>query len=567
MLAIEVTLLTGRYVATRSNDRDRPEWPPHPARLFSAMVSAYADREVPDGEERLALEWFEALGAPSICCTDAPPTRALVTSFVPVNDATVLRDQRRLYERIIEAEGAVASLPADTPPKAREKAVAKLDKVLARAVADTQRATQAPETASASVANKALELFPDHRGRQPRTYPTIVPRDERIWYVWSAVDALPAHTAVLDGLLARVARLGHSSSMVSCRVAAEPPAPTFLPDDGGSEPIRVTAPGLLSALEAEYAYHRGSEPRSLPAVVVPYRIASDDEHSPSSAAAPLLGEEWIVLRRSGKGSFSLRQSLDIARVVRKALISHAPEPVHEIVSGHAPGRPGERTAPTTSPHLAVVPLPNVGNQRADGRLLGIGLILPRDVSLDGRKAVQSAVRRWQETNNGLLRIGDVEVCRFEEVTDEAVPWGLQPGRWCRPTVEWASVTPIALDRHPGDLRSERRDRRTRAEEEARTAIVRACVYAGLPEPAEVEVRLDTPWRGVPPLRRFAPFRTGAGKGPLVRCSVHARLWFDEPVRGPVLIGAGRFYGYGLFAPVPGRERSGGVRGADRSVAS
>ena len=39
MFAIRVECLTGRYVATAYDDRSRAEWPPHPARLFSALVA------------------------------------------------------------------------------------------------------------------------------------------------------------------------------------------------------------------------------------------------------------------------------------------------------------------------------------------------------------------------------------------------------------------------------------------------------------------------------------------------------------------------------------------------
>jgi CRISPR-associated protein Csb2 len=77
MLAIEVAFLTGRYVATAYNTRNESEWPPHPARLFSALVAAHfaADAtSVPDhSNERLLLEWLERQGAPSILASDATP--------------------------------------------------------------------------------------------------------------------------------------------------------------------------------------------------------------------------------------------------------------------------------------------------------------------------------------------------------------------------------------------------------------------------------------------------------------------------------------------------------------
>ena len=40
MLAIRIDLLAERYTATEFNDRNRAEWPPHPGRLFSALVAA-----------------------------------------------------------------------------------------------------------------------------------------------------------------------------------------------------------------------------------------------------------------------------------------------------------------------------------------------------------------------------------------------------------------------------------------------------------------------------------------------------------------------------------------------
>ncbi len=86
MFALEVRFLTGRYVATAYNDRAQTEWPPHPLRLYSALVATYADAF--DAAEREALEWLEALPPPRISASEAS-VRELVTVFVPVNDTTV----------------------------------------------------------------------------------------------------------------------------------------------------------------------------------------------------------------------------------------------------------------------------------------------------------------------------------------------------------------------------------------------------------------------------------------------------------------------------------------------
>ena len=95
-IGIEVNFLTGRFVATCHNDRRQPEWPPHPARLFSALVAAWADADEPDAAERAALEWLESQASPEIAASDAVPRKA-VSHFVPVNDASVV--SRSWYER------------------------------------------------------------------------------------------------------------------------------------------------------------------------------------------------------------------------------------------------------------------------------------------------------------------------------------------------------------------------------------------------------------------------------------------------------------------------------------
>lgn len=90
MLVLRVTYLTGRVYSAAFEDGDDkavPEWPPHPSRLFSALVASWGDG---GAEEDLipALEWLEGLGAPTIyagSCT----RRKLVKTFVPVNDSAL----------------------------------------------------------------------------------------------------------------------------------------------------------------------------------------------------------------------------------------------------------------------------------------------------------------------------------------------------------------------------------------------------------------------------------------------------------------------------------------------
>src|SRR4051794_21899055 len=85
MLALEVELLLGRYVATDFRDRDRAEWPPHPARLFSALVAAAYESGLGESA-RAALLWLESQPPPCIAADEAASPQTPVTVYVPVND-------------------------------------------------------------------------------------------------------------------------------------------------------------------------------------------------------------------------------------------------------------------------------------------------------------------------------------------------------------------------------------------------------------------------------------------------------------------------------------------------
>src|SRR3954447_3622880 len=85
MFALEIEYLTGRAVASGRDDRDAAEWPPHPGRLFMALVAAFAEHDSTDAAERAALRWLECQPPPALWATDAG-RREVHTVFVPVND-------------------------------------------------------------------------------------------------------------------------------------------------------------------------------------------------------------------------------------------------------------------------------------------------------------------------------------------------------------------------------------------------------------------------------------------------------------------------------------------------
>ncbi len=551
MLAIEVAFLTGRYVATAYNTRMQGEWPPHPARLFSALVATHvaAREELSDAlAERAILEWLEQQGAPSIVASDAAP-REVVTVFVPVNDVALTNVDEEARE-LDEARAAFAIANAGGDGKVLKKATAaakKAEGAFKKAVA------QAIEVPSKVMdARYGSRLLPDQRGRQPRTFPSMTPVDPVVTYVWPHAAPSDQQRRQLDALLQRVVRVGHSSSLVSVRLVDEAAAPTWNPVADGEENLRTVNAGQLAALESAFERHRETEPRVMPSVSQPYSRAlprGDIE----SIAQSLFSEDWLVLRRVAGPSLPMIAAAGLARAVRKTLMSFADEPLPEVLSGHTvDGRPSER------PHLAVVPLPFVGHPHASGAILGLALVLPRSEAPLERRAVYGAVDRWEQkfrqededTPPVTLHLGPAGDLILERVEWGAVQATLKAEVWCGPAKRWSSVTPIALDRNPGDLRS--RDARKLAEaiREATVSIERGCERIGLPRPSTVDILPAAPWAGAAKARHYPPYPADAAR--TRRVLTHARLVFNEPVRGPILLGAGRYGGIGLFRPEASR---------------
>ncbi|MGH3406632.1 MAG: type I-G CRISPR-associated protein Csb2 [Streptosporangiaceae bacterium] len=577
MFAIAVELLAGRYTATKFNDRSQHEWPPHPARLFSAMVAAWADNDVPDPDEWAALRWLEEQDPPLIRCGEGHQ-RTVVTHYVPVNDPRALaRDLSNTYAQMAEARRGLREAERSGDERAVRRAQASVARSDAKAAADAARAG----TATGREIPATLQVLPEFRGKQGRTYPTVIPDEPTVWFLWPGARPTADQRAVLDALVGRVGRIGHSSTLVACRCEDNGPDHTWAPGRGaGSTRLRVPRAGLADQLEQAFATHRGEEPRMLPAGMSEYHRPGAGRLSPR---VPLLGGDWYVLGITGPRRRSAVQALAITRACRNALLSHGDRPSPEILSGHQrSASDGGRTPPSERPHLAVVPLLNAGSPHSDGAVFGVALVLPADCPDDDREAVKRALQSWSAAGLELFlpARADGQATRLilEDLgVDRAVT---EPGwldtalaarrrtttrdYWCRPARRWLTVTPVALDRFPGNLRSRQAQARDRAEAEASASVARACVLArlaGQSGEVRVTIRLDAPLVGIPasPAGRhdggrayFPGYQTGQGTP---RACVHAEIEFAEPVAGPVLIGAGRYLGYGLCLPRPPKENT------------
>jgi len=488
VLAFRVRYLLGRVAAadvSRGSEKDRGEWPPHPDRLFSALVQAWSDLGRP-GRERGFLERIEKAGPPHIHAARATPDVSRV-SFVPVPDnwKPYDRDPNTKKDKPFPVMGAMR---------------------IGRDRKERRFVSQAVD----------LDVREPHA-----TIGWPRPGDHD---AWSAGDFEAA-----ECLSRLVGYLGHSSSVVAVDVVREIPAPAWMPDEDGTLLLRVPHADRLATLER--AFEAGRRPP-----VSTWQPYGQQLRKSSNPTGPW--RDAIVFRLvGGPHRLPLVAALQATRSLREQLkdVFRRPpfnEEPPEVVSGRASAANGH--AKTQSPHLAFVALPDVDHAHARGHLLGLAILLPRTLGGGARRRVFAAIAQLAH-----LDLAGIGRWHLERQTLETPLHGLLPETWAGPSRTWATVTPMAFDRDPCDLHGE----------DAETGVRLACTWLDLPAPTEVTLSSSPFLLGVEHARDFPLYRPTAATPR--RRHVHVRLEFDEPIYGPLAIGAGRYLGYGLCRPIRG----------------
>lgn len=504
MIAIGLRFLAGRIVATHPADRERAEWPPHPDRVFMALVAAWGTSDrLP--KEADALRWLESLGAPELVAsheaddeTSEVTRREVVTSYVPVNDTEL------------------SSRSSKKPP------------------------SDAQITAG-------LGLLPEKRLRQARHFPAVTPKSDCVLLRWPAAEA-NGHIISLDRLCRKVTYLGHSSSPVQCWLVTDPatvqPATLVpVPNRAGTLRLRVPATGRFDDLEARFA--AGLRPNSSGwAAYAPPRPPMPKTPRVETCFDPRL----FVLRQTDGPCYGLASTLLLTRVLRDTVMSRYTAihktPTPEWISGHASG--GKRSE---TDHLGFVPLPHIGREHADGHLLGLALAVPRNVpDEEVSRAFRGVLVSGDESAEPVelrLVLGKAGALTLELDDRPNRPVALQSEIWTAdtgPARRWATVTPIAFDRHPKG-----KDPWVEIENAVRAAAIRVGVGDVLESVTLSPVSLFV---GAPTNRGFPNLQRKSGGNVH---HTHAVLTFRDPVVGPLLLGAGRYRGYGFCRPLRSEE--------------
>ncbi len=464
MLAIEVEYLLGRAVATDHRARDRAEWPPHPNRLFSALVDAHHANATP--ATAAVLQWLESLSPPSLSASlDGDVSiRDVGKHWVPVND----------------------ELPSTE-----------------------SRLRPAPLSAQ--------------RSRQERFFPAVIPSNPCVTFIWPNSEATTEQRRALETLVHRLCYLGHSSSLVRAAILEVAPRPNLVPDVSGQPAIavlRVPGPGRLRRLNEIHSLRRENETIQPP-------IGNEVRYF-NAAAIPLTSTFalWGRLRIKSGPPIGLEATAPLLGRLRAALLSKLAEPMPESVSGHLVDG-----GKAVNPHLALVPLSNIANRYADGGVKGFGLLLPANTQVELCERVADAFLSIARLHLGTF--GTLELTAHTD--DESMKSLHFQNLYMTPSREWQSVTPVVLGRHA-------KPRRGYDEQ----SIVREEVLrAGLPAPTEILLSHVSAVAGAPLASAFSRERVTHLQGRAMR---HVSLRFEHEIAGPVLVGAGRFFGLGLFLP-------------------
>jgi CRISPR-associated protein Csb2 len=354
------------------------------------------------------------------------------------------------------------------------------------------------------------------RRKQPRFFPAQGPSEAVVHFVWRDAEPEPELAEALDRLASRTGYLGKACSVVRMRVTDTAPEPNYAPESGGEDVLRVPSKGRLQELgwlfEADQRVSPGAQQR--------YR-RTDSE---GAEMEPLRTEfeQMAVFRKKAGPGLPIEATLTLTDAVRQALMSNAGNggPMTDLIHGH-----------NADTHCAVVGLPFVGREHADGHLMGFAVIFPRATDMGERIAVLRACRALEGRGVNIPRIGDWEV----EVEEEAaLNQSLRAATWTRPSRVWRTVTPILLDRFP-------KKKGLGVEE----ILAASCRRIGLPNPVGIEHGPYSAVDGVPPVPAFRLQRAGEQRA---RWGVHARIEFATKVRGPMVLGAGRYFGLGFLRP-------------------
>jgi CRISPR-associated protein Csb2 len=373
------------------------------------------------------------------------------------------------------------------------------------------------------------------RTNSERGWARAIPRSREVWYRFPALDLRPEERDRLRELCHRIPYFGRSTSPVLVElVDDEPPsADRLLPATAVTDrrafayaaTVRCPFPGSLDALRAahraKYLEGGSGDPWEI-GVGVDYGVERSVEIPEEVIAGPY--RTMVVLSLEGR-RLDGRHAARVTYAFRQALLARADR--------HIPTLHGHHDGDVVQ--CAVLALPFVDADHADGHLLGVAVAIP-ELPVDDLAVVDGALPRPGEVldvTSGPL--GLLHFRRIAALDASRSSWGLQPQRWIGPARSWITALPMVFDRFL------KRDSDIEAE------VRRAVINSHLPKPRAMWVSRRPLLRGAPDLAPTDTIRRQTDTA--IKPYRHVALRFRHPVDGPVVVGSMRHYGLGLCAPI------------------
>lgn len=489
-LLVAIRFHEGRYYGQADQFSNGEGWPPSPARLFQALVTAAARGATLSDEDRKSLIWLESLLPPKVVAPVAHRGQP-VKRFVPNNDLdSVGGDPGRIGEIRV--------------------------------------------------------------GKQWR--PCFFDADQPVIYVWDfesgirEVDGVCAIAARLCQLGRGVDMAWVQQAQVLEREAAQ----TFLDSQPGALRVptatgNVPAPriGTFESLTERYQRNRvrlkiegsGSKARQLFSQPPRALFRQVGYNTPPRSL-------HFELRMNGKDGFAARSLVSVGSllpVLRDGAAQRLREVLPEksalidkliIGRGAGPAELGQR--------IRIVPLPSVGAEHTDPSIRRIMVEIPPNCPW----RLKDLAWAFAGLEFGDLGADSGSVGMLLSTDDDRMA-----KRFIGPARNFQSITPLALPaaqrRRIGVNGMKAAKERCHEEQRAIIAIVQALRHSGvMARPNRIDVQREPFQRCGARAERFA-----AGTRFPKEALWHVAITFAEPVNGPLVLGDGRYLGLGLMHPI------------------
>lgn len=493
------------------NRREVLDWPPSPARLHEALLSAtLVGLPRPDTEQEkvwTAFKWFETL----------PP---------PIILASAQDENLRTAPRL--------AIPQDNPNKARLHEHSIL-------LAPTQKAV--------ALTDAPLEVV----------------------YQWELEsELLTENFEILKDAAARISYLGRGEDRaeVSLSLADEPPPfplVHWLPDESGDTELWASQTGTTAGLKERHltivppretrkpaqrwmrlVRYSDDAPRAMqPISTAIFQLFPDNDNPDTKPldCDPQNGGLWREFFRH-----------IVCDMAKNASYWDDPAFAAELLSGHCASNSKDG-----NPHIAIVPLPSLNaSNTADGRIRRIALL--GYASSERQATAREIYETVFNALDGHLSPGHTPITQKGEKTPvRIVRCDVSSDKiWRYLTAKsrvWESVIPVAVARHfkvplfraDGKTELSLNERHLRRCEEIVKLLRDSLKHIGVPVALAETCRIEvTPSPLILHTHRAEQYRPPGEKAFMS----HARIEFPCRVRGPLLLGDRRHFGLGLFAAVP-----------------